>query len=246
MLYLWGRRSCGVTVGVTGGRNSRVCGDVGGGAHGRTVRELGVGIAGRSRRGGWLGSRIVCGRSRGGLQTVVGTVVGGWLVGRIACGCSLGCSANGLQLLATTMSVSSLSSSSARIWKGLLCRVRRWFTMGNCQMVFGAVMVLDNAMVTLGGAAIATLRGVTGITLRDVGSEGGALGGPAMMVVSCQMALRCFSLAVVVVGIAHSSCCNRLAAACKVMSCSDVVGSWQWLGYKHHVSEKRKRWVAGM
>jgi hypothetical protein len=46
MLYLCGHRSCSVTVGVTGGRNSRVCGDVGGGAHGRIVWELGIGEAG--------------------------------------------------------------------------------------------------------------------------------------------------------------------------------------------------------
>jgi hypothetical protein len=86
--------------------------------------------------------------------------------------------------------------------------------MGDCWMVFGAMMVLD-VVATLGGAAIAPLGGVAGTTLRDVGSGGGALGWPAMMVVSCQMVLRCFSLAVVVVGIAHPSCCNRLTAASK-------------------------------
>ncbi len=112
-------------------------------------------------------------------------------------------------------------------------------------MVCGAVMVL-NVVATLGGAAIATLGGMAGTTLGDVGSGVGALGWPAMMVVSCRMALRCFSLAVVIVGIACPSCCNRLAAASKVMLCSDVVGTWQCLGYKHHVSEKQKRWVAGM
>ena len=117
--------------------------------------------------------------------------------------------------------------------------------MGDWPKVFGAVMVLD-VLATLRGAAIATLGGVAGTTLGDVGSGGGALGWPAMMVVSCQMALRYFSLAVVIVGIACPSCCNRLAAASKVMSCSDVVGTWQWLGYKCHVSEERKRQVAGM
>jgi hypothetical protein len=85
-------------------------------------------------------------------------------------------------------------------------------------------MVLD-VVATLGGAAIATLGGVAGTTLGDVGLGDGALGWPAMMVVSCRMALRCFSLAVVVAGIAHPSCCNRLAAASKVMLCSNVVGT---------------------
>jgi hypothetical protein len=44
MLYLCGRRSFGVTVGVTGGRNSRVCGNVGGGAHVRIVRGWASGL----------------------------------------------------------------------------------------------------------------------------------------------------------------------------------------------------------
>ncbi len=51
------------------------------------------------------------------------------------------------------------------------------------------------------------------------------------------MALRCFSLAVVVVGIAGHSCHNRSAAASKVMPCSNVVGTWQWLGYAPCVRE---------
>jgi hypothetical protein len=108
---------------------------------------------------------------------VVSTVVDGWLAGWIVCGCCVGCSARGLQFLATTVPVSSLSSSSTRIWKGLLCHVRRWCTMGDCWMVFGAVMVLD-IVVTLGGAAIATLGGVAGTTLEDVRLGGGALGWP--------------------------------------------------------------------
>ncbi len=114
---------------------------------------------------------------------MVGTVVGIWLFGWIVCGHCVGCGVCGLQLLATTMSVSSSSSSSTRIWKGLLCRVRRWCTMGNCRMVFGAVMVL-HTVATLGGAATATLRGVVGTTLGDVRLVGGALGWQDMMVVS--------------------------------------------------------------
>jgi hypothetical protein len=152
----------------------------------------------------WFISRIICGHSGGGLQMVVDTVVGSWLVSWLVCGRCVECGAHELQVLATIVLVSSLSSSSTRIWKGLLCHVRRWCTMGNCRMVFSAVMVLD-VVAKLGGAAIVTLRGVTGTTLRDVGSGGGALGWPDTMVVSCQMALRCFSLAVVIVGIAHPS-----------------------------------------
>ena len=55
--------------------------------------------------------------------------------------------------------------------------------MGNCRMVFGAIMMLD-VVATLGGAATATLGGVAGTTLGDVGSVGGALGWPDMMLVS--------------------------------------------------------------
>jgi hypothetical protein len=47
--------------------------------------------------------------------------------------------------------------------------------MGNCWMVFGAVMLLD-VVATLRGAATATLGGVEGTTFRDVGLGGGALG----------------------------------------------------------------------
>ncbi len=105
MLYLCGHRSCGVTGGATGDRNSRVCGDVGGGERGWIVWELGIGNTGGSRRGGWIDSRIVCGLSGGSLRPVVGTVVGGWIVGWFVCGCCVGCGARGLQLLATIVSV---------------------------------------------------------------------------------------------------------------------------------------------
>jgi hypothetical protein len=124
VLYLCGCRSCGVTEGATGGRNRRVCGDGVGGACGWT-REHGVGITGGSRRGGWLGIRIFWERSVGGLRMVVGAVVDGWLSGWIVCGRCVGRGTHGLQLLATTVLVSLLSSSSVRIWKGLLCHVSR-------------------------------------------------------------------------------------------------------------------------
>jgi hypothetical protein len=181
MFSLCGHRSCSGTGGATGGRNSRVCSDVGGGARGRIAREQGIRITGGSGCGGWIGSRIVCGRSGGNLQTVMGTVVGGWLGVWIVCGRCVGCGACGLQLLATTVSVSLLSSSSTRIWKRLLCRVRRWCTMGDCWLVFGAMIVLE---IVATFTATATFGGVAGTALRDVGLGGGALGWPDIMVVS--------------------------------------------------------------
>ena len=60
--------------------------------------------------------------------------------------------------------------------------------MGDCQMVFGAVMVLD-IVATLGVTATANLGGVAGTTLGDVGLGGGALGWPDIIVVNLRMAL---------------------------------------------------------
>jgi hypothetical protein len=84
------------------------------------------------------------------------------------------------------------------------------------------------------------------LTLGDVGSGGCESGRPDMMVVSWRIASRCFSLVVAVVGIVAPSCHNRSAAASIVVSFSDVVGTWQWLGYNCHVSEKRKCRVDGI
>ncbi len=61
--------------------------------------------------------------------------------------------------------------SSVRILKGLLCRVRRWCTIGNQRIVHGIVMVF-NVVATLGGVAIATLGGGSDSTIGDVGRGG--------------------------------------------------------------------------
>jgi hypothetical protein len=69
----------------------------------------------------------------------------------------LGGGSCGLQLLTTTVSSSSPSSSSvARIWNGLLLRVWRWWTNGICWMTLGVVMLFD-VVATLGGLACPTL-----------------------------------------------------------------------------------------
>jgi hypothetical protein len=80
--------------------------------------------------------------------------------------------ARGLQLLATIVSSSMSTSSSVMIWKGLLCLVRRWCTIGNLWIVHGVVMVFD-VVATLGGVAIATLGGESVSTLGDAGRGGG-------------------------------------------------------------------------
>jgi hypothetical protein len=77
-------------------------------------------------------------------------------------------------LLAATVSSSMSPSSSVRIWKGLLCRVRHWCTIGNQLIVRGVVMVFD-VVATLGDVAIANLGGGSVSTLRDVERGGGKL-----------------------------------------------------------------------
>jgi hypothetical protein len=39
---------------------------------------------------------------------------------------------------------------------------------------------------------------------------------------------------------------KRSAATAMERSCCEVIGTWQWAGYTHQVSEKQKRRVAGM
>jgi hypothetical protein len=102
----------------------------------------------------------------------------GWRAGGFSCrllGGRLGGGTRGLQLLATT--VSSLSSSSARMLKGLLLQVWRWWTSGMVLMTLGAVILF----ATLGGGADTTLA-VGATTLRD-GSSSGASCCPVMMAV---------------------------------------------------------------
>jgi hypothetical protein len=96
-------------------------------------------------------------------------------------------------------------------------------------MVLGAVIVFE-VVATLGGAATTTLRGVAVSTLGAVGTGDGALGWADMIVVSCRMAARCFILALNVVGMVPPSCSNMSLVTCRVLSCSDKTGIWQWVG----------------
>ncbi len=111
-------------------------------------------------------------------------------------------------------------------------------------MTVGAVMLLE-VVATLGGGA-PTLGGAATPTLRGGVLVGGESGGPAMMAVSWWMASKCFSLSLIVAGTVCPSWVMRLAAARILLSCSNVTGSWQCIGYSHHVSENRNRHVAGM
>ncbi len=148
---------------------------------------------------------------------------------RVAVGTQQSCwegrGAGGLQLLASTMSSSMSWSSSVRIWKGCLCRVRHWCTIGNRWILRSVVMVFD-VVATLGGVAITTLGGGSVSTLGDVGRGGKKLGLPDIIVESWQIAARCLSLALAVVQTIRLSCLKRLAATSKVFSCSDVTGTW--------------------
>ncbi len=91
------------------------------------------------------------------------------------------------------------------------------------------VMVFD-VSATLGGVAIATLGGGSVSTLGVVGRGGGISSWPDIIVESWQIALRCLSLALAIVGINCLSCSNKLAVASKDLLCSDATGPWQWAG----------------
>ena len=127
----------GFVAGVVGwgGRRSwmKVGGPVGAGVG--VLVGMDNGIAGW--RFGWIASRIF-----------------GRVTGR-SIGFMLGSGLRGLHLLVTTF-ISSLSSSSARIWNGLLLRVCHWWINGSCRMVVGDVMLFDVA-ATLGGGLSAML-----------------------------------------------------------------------------------------
>ncbi len=96
-------------------------------------------------------------------------------------------------------------------------------------MVLGDVIMFE-VVATLGGAATATLRGVTVSTIGAVGTGDGALGWADIIVVSCQMAARCFILALAVVGVVPPSCSNMSPAASRVLLCLDKMRIWQWVG----------------
>jgi hypothetical protein len=76
--------------------------------------------------------------------------------------------------------------------------------IGIWRTVLGAVMVF-NVVATLGGATIATLRGVAVPTLGAVLTRDGALDTPDMIADSCLIAARCFIVALAVVGMVPPS-----------------------------------------
>jgi hypothetical protein len=105
-------------------------------------------------------------------------------------------------------------------------------------MLLEVMATLGGGAPTLGGAATATLGG--GVLV------GGESEGPAMMAVSWRMASKCFSLSLAVAGTVCLSWVMRSAAARMDLSCSDVTGSWQCVGYSCHVSKNQNHCVAGM
>ncbi len=111
-------------------------------------------------------------------------------------------------------------------------------------MTVGDVMLLEVVATLEGGAP--TLGGAANPTLGGGGLVGGESEGPAMMAVSWQMASKCFSLSLAVAGTVYLNWMMRLAAARMDLSCSNVPGSWQCVGYSCHVFENRNCHVAGM
>ncbi len=113
-------------------------------------------------------------------------------------------------------------------------------------------MLLD-VVATLGGGVVATLGyGATthgvGVSTLGVGAStvGGVVRCPAMIAVSFWMAWMCLILSAVNFGTEPPNTLKRSAAAEMERACCEVTGTWQWAGYKHQVSEKQKRCIAGM
>jgi hypothetical protein len=149
----------------------------------------------------------------------------GGVTGRLI-GCRLGSGLRGLQLLATTV-ISSSSLLLARILNGLLLCVCRWWINGSCCMVVGDVMLFD-VVATLSGGLSATLGAGPATLCADLFIL--VAGRFVRMLVSCRMALTCFTLAVADVGIVPPSAMRRSVAARMERSCCNAIGIWQWVG----------------
>ncbi len=132
----------------------------------------------------------------------------------------------GLQLLATTV-ISLSSSSSARIWIGLLLSICHWWINCSCRMIVGDVMLFD-VVATLSGGLSATLG--SGPSTLCAGSSILVAGWFVRMLVSCRMALTCFTFAVANVDKVSPSAVRRSVAARMERSCCDAIGIWQWVG----------------
>ncbi len=111
-------------------------------------------------------------------------------------------------------------------------------------MASGLVMLLD-VVANLGGGVVATLRhGAT--TLRVAPTVGVSVHLPTMIAVSFRMACMCLIMLADDLGTEPPNTLRGSAAAAMDRSCCKETGTWQWVGYKRQVSEKRKRRVAGM
>ncbi len=105
-------------------------------------------------------------------------------------------------------------------------------------MALGVVMFLDE-VAKLGGGVVTTL-GVGASTI------GGVICCLAMIPASNWMSRMCSILSVVDLGSVPPNTLRRSAAATMERSCCNVTGTRQCTGYKHQVSEKWKRCIAGL
>ncbi len=202
----------------------------------RTVWVLWPALLDGVGRRSWMKVGVPVGARVGVLVGMVNGIAGrrfGWIAsqrfggvtGRLI-GCRLGSGLRGLQLLVTTVILSS-SSSLARIWNGLLLRICRWWINSSCCMDVGDVMLFD-VVATLGGGLSTTLG--AGPSTLCAGSSILAAGWFVRMLVSCRMALTCFTFAVADVGKVPPSAMRRSVAARMERSCCDAIGIWQWVG----------------
>ena len=150
-------------------------------------------------------------------------VLGGVAVGLL--GSSIvGCSCGLLQLLVSTVASSSTTAGGA-VWDGsslvcvgmgMLLRVCRWCTKRVPRITVGDVVSLDvDGVPTLGAGMLSTLD--SGLLVK--------------MLVSFRSAVAWRSLALAVGGVMALSSRSMTSAAKMVSSPSEMVGSWQFVGY---------------
>jgi hypothetical protein len=106
-------------------------------------------------------------------------------------------------------------------------------------------MLLD-VVATLGGGVVTTLGHGATTLADDASTVGGVARCLAMIAVRSWMARMCLILSAVDFGTVPPNTLRRSAAAAMERSCCKVTGTWQWAGYKRHVSEKWNWRVAGM
>ena len=106
-------------------------------------------------------------------------------------------------------------------------------------------MLLD-VVATLGGGVVTTLGHGAATLGAGASTVGGVIHCLAMTAVTSWMARMCLIFSAFDDGRVPPNTLRRSAAATMERSCCNVTGTRQCTGYKHQVSEKWKRCIAGL